>query len=175
MQPIIPLSELQINSTAYRFEGSNYGATASFFLVHTEPGKGVALHILNRWDDAEAMFLSVLQAQPESEETLANLIALNVERFDLARVDRYAGQLLRLSSDSLIALQALTLVAVEQRRYEEASNYYFRWLESLPEGGVSAREDAIRYRLSREIVERLSEIREQKWHSNQARWAQAGD
>jgi mannose-6-phosphate isomerase-like protein (cupin superfamily) len=44
VQPIIPFSDLQITSTAYRFEGRNYGATASFFLVHTEPGKGAALH-----------------------------------------------------------------------------------------------------------------------------------
>ena len=44
VQPIIPFSDLQINSTAYRFEGRNYGATVSFFLVHTEPGKGAALH-----------------------------------------------------------------------------------------------------------------------------------
>jgi mannose-6-phosphate isomerase-like protein (cupin superfamily) len=44
VQPTIPFSDLQTNSTAYRFEGRNYGATASFFLVHTEPGKGAALH-----------------------------------------------------------------------------------------------------------------------------------
>jgi len=45
LEPIIPFHDIQINSTAYRFEGRNYGAAASFFLVHTEPGKGVALHI----------------------------------------------------------------------------------------------------------------------------------
>ncbi len=45
MQPIIPFSDFQINSTAYRFEGKNYDVAASFFLVHTLPGKGPALHI----------------------------------------------------------------------------------------------------------------------------------
>lgn len=45
MHPIIPFSEIQINSTAYRFEGGKYGdIAASYFLVHTEPGKGAALH-----------------------------------------------------------------------------------------------------------------------------------
>jgi mannose-6-phosphate isomerase-like protein (cupin superfamily) len=45
VHPIIPFSEIQINSTAYRFEGRNYGdIAASFFLVHTEPGKGPSLH-----------------------------------------------------------------------------------------------------------------------------------
>jgi len=46
MHSIIPFSEIQINSTAYRFEGGKYGdIAASFFLVHTEPGKGAALHM----------------------------------------------------------------------------------------------------------------------------------
>ena len=138
-------------------------------------GRGAALHILNRWEEAEAMFVRVLQAQPESEETLANLIALNVERFDLERVERYGRQLLLLRPDSLIALQGLTLVTIEQRRYEEASRYYFEWLENVPEGGIPAAEDAIQYRLSRETVARLAEIREQKWRGSQTRWAQAGD
>ena len=45
MHPIIPLSDIQINSTAYRFEGRSYGdIAASFFLVHTEPGNGPSLH-----------------------------------------------------------------------------------------------------------------------------------
>jgi mannose-6-phosphate isomerase-like protein (cupin superfamily) len=45
MPTIIPLSDLQINSTAYRFEGGIYGDIAtSFFLVHTKPGQGPSLH-----------------------------------------------------------------------------------------------------------------------------------
>jgi mannose-6-phosphate isomerase-like protein (cupin superfamily) len=45
MHPVIPFSEIQTNSTAYRFEGGKYGnSAASFFLVHTEPGRGPSLH-----------------------------------------------------------------------------------------------------------------------------------
>ena len=45
MPTIIPFSNLQINPTAYRFEGGTYGDVAvSFFLVHTEPGRGASLH-----------------------------------------------------------------------------------------------------------------------------------
>ena len=45
MHPIIPFSEIQINSTAYSFEGREYGdIAASFFLVHTLPGNGPSLH-----------------------------------------------------------------------------------------------------------------------------------
>jgi mannose-6-phosphate isomerase-like protein (cupin superfamily) len=45
MPIILPLSDLQINPTAYRFEGGIYGDVAvSFFLVHTKPGQGASLH-----------------------------------------------------------------------------------------------------------------------------------
>ena len=45
MHTIIPLSDFQINPTAYRFEGGIYGDVAvSFFLVHTKPGQGASLH-----------------------------------------------------------------------------------------------------------------------------------
>lgn len=45
LHPIIPFSDFQINSTAYQFEGCKYGdIAASFFLVHTLPGKGPSLH-----------------------------------------------------------------------------------------------------------------------------------
>lgn len=46
MHTIIPFSDIQISSTSYRFEGWKYGGiAASFFLVHTEPGRGPALHM----------------------------------------------------------------------------------------------------------------------------------
>jgi tetratricopeptide (TPR) repeat protein len=118
-------------------------------------GTAVALQMLSRWEEAEALFARVLETQPQADEALANLIALNVERFDLGRVEVYALQLLRHDPDSLIALQALTMVAFERRRYEEASDYYFRWRANLAEGGAAPREDAIQYRLSRESVDRL--------------------
>src|ERR1051326_4440991 len=46
MHSIMPSSDFQINSTAYRFEGKDNGdIAASFFLVLTLPGKGPGLHI----------------------------------------------------------------------------------------------------------------------------------
>jgi tetratricopeptide (TPR) repeat protein len=118
-------------------------------------GRAVALQMLSRWEEAEALFARVLETQPQADEALANLIALNVERFDLRRVELYALRLLRHDPDSLIALQALTMVAFEHRKYEEASDYYLRWRANLAEGGAAAREDAIQYRMSRESVDRL--------------------
>jgi tetratricopeptide (TPR) repeat protein len=122
-------------------------------------GRAVALQMLRRLGEAEALFARVLEIHPQAEEVLANLIALNVERFDLRRVELYALQLLKHDPDSLIALQALTMAAFEQHKFDEASEYYFRWRTNLAEGGAAAREDAIQYRLSRENVECLIAFR----------------
>ena len=97
----------------------------------------------------------MLEARPQADEVLSNLIALNVERFDLRRVELYALRLLSHDPDSLIALQALTMAAFEQRKYEEASVFYTP-VAGKPGGRRRAtREDAIQYRLSRESVDRL--------------------
>lgn len=46
VHPTIPFSDIQISSTTYRFEGGKYGDIGiSFFLVHTEPGRGPSLHL----------------------------------------------------------------------------------------------------------------------------------
>jgi tetratricopeptide (TPR) repeat protein len=138
------------------------GALACFEACHRQSGsvalvfgRAVALQLLRRWEEAEALFARVLETQPQADEVLANLIALNVERFDLRRVELYALRLLSHDPDSLIALQALTMAAFEQRKYEEAAVFYLRWRANLAEGGAAAREDAIQYRLSRESVDRL--------------------
>ena len=46
MHYIIPKEKIQINETAYRFQGSEYGdIPISFFWVFTLPGRGPGLHI----------------------------------------------------------------------------------------------------------------------------------
>src|SRR5579863_8368593 len=69
-------------------------------------GCAVALHLLERFDDAELQYERVLAADPKHAEAVANLVALSVERFDLERVDRYARRLLELDAHSTVALQA---------------------------------------------------------------------
>ncbi|GHO85772.1 cupin domain-containing protein [Dictyobacter formicarum] len=46
MTTIIPKEKIQINATAYRFQGAEYGgAPVSFFWVFTLPGRGPSLHV----------------------------------------------------------------------------------------------------------------------------------
>ena len=115
-------------------------------------GRGVALQMLGRLDEAEAAYDRVLAADPKHTETLANLVALSVEKFDLERVEEYARRLLDLDCDSVIALRGLTVVAVERRDYESAAN----WFARLAAGDDHCR-DAVEYRLSRQVVDRLRE------------------
>lgn len=131
-------------------------------------GRAVALQMLSRWEESTALYEHVLKVRPKCEEALANLIALSVERFDLRRVEQFALELLSQDPDSLIALQALTMVSFERRNYQQASDYFFRWEANLPEGGIPPREDAIQYRLSRENVERLAELRTRQLASGSA-------
>jgi mannose-6-phosphate isomerase-like protein (cupin superfamily) len=43
---IIPKEDIQINETAYRFQGGDYGdIQGSFFWVFTKPGRGPGLHV----------------------------------------------------------------------------------------------------------------------------------
>ena len=121
-------------------------------------GKGVALHMLRQFDEAEAVYKHVSEAEPNAEEALSNLIAMSMEVFDLGRVHRYSQQLLERAPQSRIALQGLTLVAIERQDYETAAAYFSR-LPTPPPGTDGEENDAIEYRLSQEVLERLNETR----------------
>lgn len=122
-------------------------------------GKAVALQFLRCFDEAEAVYQQILELDPLSQEALGNLIAMSVERFDLTQVRRYALRLIRISPESTIALQALTLVAYERRDYETAASFFSDLMKQAPEGRFAERAesaDEIWYRLSWKDVERLS-------------------
>src|SRR5439155_8893741 len=53
-------------------------------------GKAVALQLLRRFDHAETLYNRLLAINTKEEEVLANLIAMSMEVFDLARVWRYS-------------------------------------------------------------------------------------
>lgn len=112
-------------------------------------GRGVALQMLGRWEEAEAAYLRVIEAHPH-EEALANLIALAIEKFDLERVERYSRQLVNLNPDAVIGWQGLVVVAVERRDFGAAAEYFAR-----VDGRAIADERAIQYRLSGHIADRL--------------------
>lgn len=113
-------------------------------------GCAVACHMLGRLEEADALYQRTLAAEPGHQEALANLIAICVERFDLAGVEQYSRRLLELNADSNTALQGLVIVAVERRDFETAAHYYGR---VIPAAGPD--NDAIEYRLSRQALERL--------------------
>jgi tetratricopeptide (TPR) repeat protein len=127
--------------------------------ARAEFGKAAALQVLRRFDQAEAAYERALAADPRLDEALSNLIAMSMEVFDLSRIHRYALRLLDLLPHSAIALQALTLVALERREFEEAAYYFGRFQERARETahGLDS-EEAIEYRLSEEVVARLNQM-----------------
>jgi len=124
-------------------------------------GKAVALQLLRRLDEAEKLYERLLAIDPSAEEALSNLIAMSMEVFELARVQRYSQRLLEINSRSAVALKGLALASIERLDYAAAAGYFHRALELEPEimhppGEPS---DAVEYRISRKIFDSLEETR----------------
>jgi tetratricopeptide (TPR) repeat protein len=124
-------------------------------------GKAVSLQCLRRFDEAENHYERLLAIDPYSEEALANMIAMGMEVFELARVQKYSQRLLELNSRSAAAYKGLALCAIERRDYPSASRYYQQVAELEPEITVPRVEsgEAVEYRISRKVFDSLEEAR----------------
>jgi protein O-GlcNAc transferase len=96
-------------------------------------GKAVTLQLLGRFDEAESAYAILLESQPNSEETLANLIAMSAETRDLENMREYSQRLLSLAPRSAVALQGLATVALERRDNHQAAKYCDRIVELAPD------------------------------------------
>ena len=83
----------------------------------------MTLQLLHRYGEAENAYEALLAADPNSEETLSNLIALGIETNDLDRVREYSQRLLRMSPQSPVAFQGLATVALERQNHHAAARY----------------------------------------------------
>jgi tetratricopeptide (TPR) repeat protein len=96
-------------------------------------GRAVALQLLGRFDEAESAYEILLESQPNSEETLANLIAMSAETRDLENMREYSQKLLGIAPRSAVALQGLATVALERRDNHAAARYCDRIVELAPD------------------------------------------
>jgi len=96
-------------------------------------GKAVALQLLHRFGEAESAYEALLVSDPDSQEALSNLIALNVETNDLDRVRDYSQRLLKISAQSPVALQGLATVALERDDHHAAARYCDRIVQLMPD------------------------------------------
>ena len=122
-------------------------------------GTAVALHLLRRFDQAEAAYERVLTLDPRAEEALSNLIAMCVEVFDLEKIQRYSRRLLDINPRSGPALEGLALVAIERRDHENAARFFARAAElgTVYTAQMEQVDGMIEYRLSREVLDRLTQ------------------
>ena len=127
-------------------------------------GKAVALQLLRRFDEAETYYERLLAIDPYFEEALANMIAMAMEVFELARVQKYSQRLLEINSRSATAYKGLALCAIERRDYAAASRYYQQVAELEPAITIPPKksDDAVEYRISRKVFESLEEARRQQ-------------
>jgi tetratricopeptide (TPR) repeat protein len=96
-------------------------------------GKAVALQLLHRFDEAESAYEILLESQPDSEETLANLIAMSAETRDLENMREYSQKLLSIAPQSPVAFQGLATVALERRDNHAAAKYCDRVVQLAPD------------------------------------------
>jgi tetratricopeptide (TPR) repeat protein len=96
-------------------------------------GKAVALQLLHRFAEAERAYEIVLTSDPNSQETLSNLIALSVETHNLDRLHDYSRRLLKISPESQVALQGLAIVALERDNHHAAARYCDRIVQLAPD------------------------------------------
>ncbi len=124
-------------------------------------GKAVALQLLRRLDEAEKLYQRLLAIDPAAEEALANLIAMSMEVFELARVQKYSQRLLEINSHSTVALKGMALISIERLDYAAAARYFHRALELDPEimHPPAEQSEAVEYRISRKIFDSLEESR----------------
>ncbi len=96
-------------------------------------GKAVALQLLGRFDEAASVYETLLESQPNSPETLGNLIAMSAEMRDLEHLREYSQKLLSIAPHSAVALQGLATVALERRDNHQAAKYCDRIVELAPD------------------------------------------
>ena len=121
--------------------------------VQARFGQAVALHLLGRFDEAEAAYEGVL-TEGDNDEALSDLIALNIERSIWSAWERHSRRLLERNREAMVAWQGLLVVAVERRDFEAAAECFSRM-----DGSAAPADDrAIQYRLSRTLVDRLREM-----------------
>lgn len=124
-------------------------------------GKAVALQCLRRFDEAEKHYERLLTIDPYAEEALANMIAMAMEVFELARVQKYSQRLLEINSRSVAACKGMALCAIERRDYPAAARYYQLVAELEPGVTTLPTEagDAVEYRISRAVFDSMEETR----------------
>jgi tetratricopeptide (TPR) repeat protein len=96
-------------------------------------GKAVALQLLHRFDEAGRTYEVLLASDPNSEESLSNLIAMSIETHDLERAWDHSMRLLKICPHSTVALQGLATVAFESWDHPAAASYCARILELAPD------------------------------------------
>jgi tetratricopeptide (TPR) repeat protein len=96
-------------------------------------GKAVALQLLHRFDEAGRAYEALLASDPNSEEALANVIAMSIETRNLERAWDHSLRLLQICPHSTVALQGLATVAFDNWDHQAAAYYCDRILELAPD------------------------------------------
>ena len=96
-------------------------------------GKAVTLQLAGRLDEAGDLYRRILKRNPRSEDSLVNLIAIDMARKDSDRVRETAEQLLAVRPHSATALEGLAAAAFARGDHDAAARFCARLVEGSPE------------------------------------------
>ena len=84
-------------------------------------GKAVSQQLLWKFDESTALYLKILEKNPNSEECLVNLVTIGMARKDHPSIQQYSERLLTLRPFSQAALEGLAACAFQSNDHEAAA------------------------------------------------------
>ena len=96
-------------------------------------GKAVALQLLWKFDEASSIYQGILAKNPQSEESLVNLVTIGMARKDYDAIQSNAEKLLQLRPHSQAALEGLATCAFQRNDFEAAATFCKKLTEFTPD------------------------------------------
>src|SRR5207244_13454035 len=105
-------------------------------LIHTHAdalfAKAVAMQSLGHPEEASQIYQSILERNPDSEESLSNLVLIGMGKEDFDMVREYSEHLLELRPESTVALEGLASWACAAGEHALTAKFCTLLVNSVP-------------------------------------------
>lgn len=95
--------------------------------------KAVTYHVMWEFDQALALYRSIVEQNPKAVEALMNLITLGLQQKQYALVRQYSEQLLKFQPDVTLAMEGVAISAFNDTDYETAATHFRKLVELAPD------------------------------------------
>ena len=140
-------------------------------------GKAAALQSLGHADEASELYQQILERNPESEESLSNLVLIGMSKEDFDMVREYSERLLDLRPESTVALEGLAAWACAAGEHALTAKFCTLLVSAVPghfEGWFNlalAHQKSGRWEQAAEAYEEALKLRPQSCREPTPTWA----